>query len=473
MRAGKLVAAVFGAVFALVAIGFVVSGVALLWAYGTQRDADGFLTSPTYELQTPQSALVSGDIDLAADPGEWWPDDLATVRIETEATDSVFIGIGPTPETEAYLAGVGRDEVEITGSRASDFELQTTPGEAVVEPPGTQDFWVASAEGSGTQSLTWEVTDGEWTAVIMNSDGSPGVDVAAEAGAKISILLPVAVGLLIFGIFLGAVAAGLLVLATRREEAVAGVPVVEPVATASPVTVEGEIDPGLTRWMWLVKWFLAIPHYIVLAFLWTAFVLLTIGAFFAILFTGRYPRGIFDFNVGVMRWSWRVAFYANSAFATDRYPPFTLADVDYPARLDVAYPGELSRGLVLVKWWLLAIPHYLIVGLFTSGLVWYTADVGAGDQALEIGGGLIGLLTLIVGFALLFTGRYPRGLFDLVMGLNRWVMRVGAYAALMTDVYPPFRLDMGGSEPPVRPSDRPGGDGEGGVRVAEPELTQH
>jgi hypothetical protein len=198
--------------------------------------------------------------------------------------------------------------------------------------------------------------------------------------------------------------------------------------------------------MWLVKWLLLIPHFIVLAFLWAAFVLLTIVAFFAILFTGQYPRGIFDFNVGVMRWTWRVSFYSYSALGTDQYPPFTLEDVDYPARLDVAYPEQLSRGLVLVKWWLLAIPHYIIVGLFTSGLVWWGTNFGDGDRVLEIGGGIIGLLVFIAGLALLFTARYPQGLFDLIMGLNRWVFRVGAYAALMRDEYPPFRLDVGGRE---------------------------
>ncbi len=92
-----------------------------------------------------------------------------------------------------------------------------------------------------------------------------------------------------------------------------------------PASLNGEIDPNLGRWLWLIKWLLIIPHLVVLSFLWVAYVLLTIGAFFAILFTGKYPKGIFDFNVGVLRWSWRVAFYSYNALGTDRYPPFSLS----------------------------------------------------------------------------------------------------------------------------------------------------
>jgi hypothetical protein len=119
---------------------------------------------------------------------------------------------------------------------------------------------------------------------------------------------------------------------------------------------------------------------------------------------------------------------------------------EYPARLSVTYPQPLSRGLVLVKSWLLAIPHYLIIGVFTGAA--FAGYNEANDGNWWYGSGLIGLLVCIAGIALLFAGRYPRGLYDLVMGMNRWCFRVVAYAALMTDQYPPFRLDMGDREPP-------------------------
>lgn len=220
------------------------------------------------------------------------------------------------------------------------------------------------------------------------------------------------------------------------------------VSSAYPVRLEARLDLPLSRWLWLVKWVLVIPHVVVLGFLWLATIVLTFVAGVAILFTGVYPRAIFDFNVGVMRWTWRVGYYTVSAFGTDKYPPFSLQpDPNYPADFDVDYPERLSRGLVLVKWWLLAIPHYLIVALFAGG---WTVAFRQGDW--QVGGsGLVAILAVISMVITLFGRRYPQSLFDFIMGMNRWCYRVLAYAALMRDEYPPFRLDLGGEEPTPAP----------------------
>jgi hypothetical protein len=206
-----------------------------------------------------------------------------------------------------------------------------------------------------------------------------------------------------------------------------------------PLRLEGRLDEPLSRWLWLVKWLLAIPHWIALLFLWIGFVLTTIAAFFVLLVTGRYPRRLFAYNVGVLRWSWRVGFYAVSAIGTDRYPPFTLADVpEYPARLSLDHPEQGRRGLPLIGRWLLGIPQYAIAGIIGGGVM-----LGHGFHAPS----LVGVLVLVAGVLLLVGRGYPAGIFDLVMGFNRWSFRVVAYAAFLTPEYPPFRLDQGGQEP--------------------------
>jgi hypothetical protein len=221
-----------------------------------------------------------------------------------------------------------------------------------------------------------------------------------------------------------------------------------PAGTVSryPAALTGHLDPAVSRWQWLVKWFLAIPHYVILIGLGAALAVVTVIAWFAILFTGRYPRTLFDFAVGVLRWNWRVSFYTYSALATDQYPPFTLARTEYPADFDVEYPEQLSRGLVLVKTWLLAIPHYIILGALIGGGWALLGGIGSFASRSEAGIALslLGALVLIAAVILLFTGVYLAGLFALIMGINRWTYRVISYAVLLTDTYPPFRLDLGG-----------------------------
>jgi hypothetical protein len=453
---------VVGVIVGLIGVALFAAGSGMVWAQTTQRDADGYITSPAFELATDGHAVTAEGIEIVdeAQPGDWVPDvgDIALRVAVTpqDAASQVFVGIASEDDLDRYLTDVAHAQVTRVAERSGTTYRMTT-GATEPAPPADQDFWATSTQGGGTQTLEWNVEHGQWAIAVLNLDASPDLAVTATAGARAPWLTPIAVTLVLAGLVLAGAAAALLVAGARPATGATRPAAAIGAAGAYPLTLKGRLDPQLSRWQWLVKWLLALPHVIVLAFLWLAFAMTTIVAWFAILFTGRYPRGIFDFNVGVMRWTWRVAYYGYGALGTDRYPPFSLSADDYPATLDVTYPEQLSRGLALVKWWLLAIPHYLVVAVFTGSVLSWTLTSGSGNDNGEavLGGGLIGVLVLIVGVALAVTGRYPAGLFDLIMGLNRWVYRVMAYAALMTDVYPPFRLDLGGDEPQPPPPTPP------------------
>ncbi|MCX6498763.1 MAG: DUF4389 domain-containing protein [Arthrobacter sp.] len=489
---------VLGTLAGLLGLGLLAGAGFTGWANYQQRDG-GFFTTPSERYTVDSYALTSPRLNVMIEAGPSGVDPAAlagSVLLRGSAADSaqqIFIGIAPQADAATYLSGVKHSE--LTEVRFSPFRVQYRDVAGTKPParPADQSFWAASATGAGTQELKWDLRSGNWAVVIMNADASSPVSVDLRGGARSELLWPVFLGLLIGGIVLLAVGVPLIVAGAaglgrggppqgpgqqpQPGQAYAGAPGATPyggvpapgqpvakapyaagsVAAAAPpggyvypARLSGYLDPHLSRWLWLVKWFLAIPHFIVLFFLWFAFVVTTIVAGFAILFTGRYPRSLFNFNVGVIRWSWRVAFYSYSALGTDQYPPFTLARTGYPADFDVDYPEKLSHGLVLVKSWLLAIPHLLIVGILTGTMRGWSGDGYRADgQWVQQNAGisLIGLLVLIAGVILLFTGQYWRGLFDLLLGLNRWIYRVITYVALMRDEYPPFHLDMGPTDP--------------------------
>jgi hypothetical protein len=188
-----------------------------------------------------------------------------------------------------------------------------------------------------------------------------------------------------------------------------------PPAPLYPAAVEISYPTELNRWLPLVKWLLVFPHLFVLAFVGIGAFFVAIYAFFAVLFTGRWPRGAFDFLVGTIRWVYRVMAYFH--LMTDAYPPFSLADdPDYPVRLNIEYPEHIANWRPLVQW-LLAIPYLLVAGV----LYWFT-----------------GVLSIVAFFTVLFTKRIPRELFELMVPGLRWNLRGNAYAYFTTERYPPF-----------------------------------
>jgi hypothetical protein len=188
-----------------------------------------------------------------------------------------------------------------------------------------------------------------------------------------------------------------------------------PPSPSYPAGFEITYPSELNRWLPLVKWLLAIPHFIILFFLGIGAFFVLIYGFFAVLFTGRWPRGAFDYLVGTVRWAYRVLAYYH--LMTDAYPPFSLADDPaYPLRLNIDYPERIANWRPLVQW-LLAIPYMFVA----SVLYWLT-----------------GVLTIIAFFTVLFTRRIPRDLFELMVPGMRWNLRGNAYTYFVTDRYPPF-----------------------------------
>lgn len=197
-------------------------------------------------------------------------------------------------------------------------------------------------------------------------------------------------------------------------------------AGAAPVRLDVEYPEQLSRLHLVARvlfgWlYVGVPHGTILGLFSFLALLLYVIAFIVVLFTGRYPRGIFDIMIGYHAWSIRVNAY--TSLMTDRYPPFALTADDYPATIGIEYQEQVSRGTAALRfflgWLYVGIPH----GIALSVL------------------GIIGIVLIIVSaFSILFTGKYPEAMFDFVRGVMRWSLRVSAYMYLLDHRYPPFSL---------------------------------
>lgn len=187
-----------------------------------------------------------------------------------------------------------------------------------------------------------------------------------------------------------------------------------------PVELVGEYEEGVNRFLWLIKWLLLIPHILVLWLLSIPLIVSLPISWLAVVISGRNPSFLWNYHAGLLRWSWRVNFYSYSAGNTDQYPPFAFQSrEEYPADLIIEYPESSSRLTGLFRW-ILIIPHWIIAAILSE---------------------IVNILVLFALLFLLFTGRYSQDLFNIIMGLNRWIYRANAYGWLLVDAYPPFSFD--------------------------------
>ena len=222
MRFLKIVSVILGIIFALAGTALVTSGGFVLGVYGSQRDPSGFFTTPSQTVGSYGFALSAPNINAQLGPQweKWIPGRIgATIRItgSSELPSPLFIGIAPTARVSKYLSGVARDRITSIDLAAGSVQHTHVDGVTLPSAPGKQSFWVAKAEGTGTQTLEWALQKGDWTVVIMNGDASPPVAATMSMGARFDVFVPLIIGSTAGGLVLLAVGATLIVVGTRRR----------------------------------------------------------------------------------------------------------------------------------------------------------------------------------------------------------------------------------------------------------------
>lgn len=213
--AGRVVAMVFTSIGGLIGLALLAGGIAVIVAYAFGRDDDGYFNSDRKELKSATYAIRTEEIDLGANELDWAPDKvLGNIRLQVDSEKPVFVGIGPDEKVDRYLAGVSHAELVDFNRDQPEFDLH--PGGAPRAPPQKQSFWVAKSEGSGEQPVTWDAEFGRWAVVVMNADGSRGVDIEAKAGVKVNWVIWAGIGMLLVGLLMTAGAVIVILLIGRR-----------------------------------------------------------------------------------------------------------------------------------------------------------------------------------------------------------------------------------------------------------------
>jgi hypothetical protein len=221
MRIASVIAA---SVAGLLSIGLLAVGALLLWG-DSQKDEQGYLSTASHRFVTDTSALATDNLDLDLDGLDTVVnrDHYGTIRVQVDPrTDKpLFVGIAPTKDVERYLQGTSHTLVKDVSYGPFHADYANQPGTARPAAPAAQSFWSASAHGAGRQTLTWDVDDGNWSVVVMNDDGSRGVDAGVRAGADVPWLSDLAWGGTIAGIVMLLISAGFTVVAVRSKPRVA------------------------------------------------------------------------------------------------------------------------------------------------------------------------------------------------------------------------------------------------------------
>ena len=240
MKAGRIVMLVLGCLIALIGLVMFIGGGVGIIVYATQRDDDGFFRTDDIELMSPTAAITSENLDLnGAKDADWITErgDFATVTLDVRPVGEagpVFVGIGPTDDVTAYLERVGYDELADfdIDDAGDDVRYERIDGDRTPTPPGEETFW--AAQSTGDAPLTWDVEGGDWTVVVMNADGSSGIDVVAHAGIKLDWLLPLAIAVCVLGYLLLAGGVVLAVFGARGSRSTSPTVQTTPGAATSP-----------------------------------------------------------------------------------------------------------------------------------------------------------------------------------------------------------------------------------------------